>query len=195
MPTYKALGSWDGSSRIKDSHTTGTFPNHDSKYELGEVAALVDQLRSLEGFRSKLFYPGGVKTRPIGMPDSIWRLAEVWEGAEILIEKGIHQRRTDPHILIRINWIDMSKDNNPECNLAYHVELSADLTGLPADNFRWKTVGVSCKPNGSVGVRECWPCQFIQTANPPTPLANANAGPGPGRRNSIRFYLSKSLTE
>lgn len=158
MPTYTLVDSWDGTSTIGNR----VYENHDSKLTGDEVIALVEELANLDGFGTS---DGFSAAKPKGIPAKIWDLAQAMQKpkVEILVEKGIHQRWTKPHIRIKLSRGAAS----------YHVELSAEASGR--GRFNWTTVGVTFVTK-QAHLMQTWPSVYVQS----TP-----GTPGRSRRGSI----------
>jgi hypothetical protein len=146
MPVFTKGGNWDGQSTISGI----VRANHDSKLTWDEVVALIKQLDTLSGFGPG--DDGFSVAKPRGIPTKIWALAEALRKAEtsVIVEKGIHQRDTVPHIRIILATGAAS----------YHVNLSVAPSGTT--KFNWKTVGVTFVTATAHGM-QTWPATFTQT--------------------------------
>ena len=145
MPVFSKGRDWDGQSNISGR----VYANHDSKLTWDEVVALIKELDTLSGFGDG----GGFSVaKPRGIPAKIWDLAVALRKADtgVVVEKGIHQRDTVPHIRIILS----------RGSASYHVNLSVVPSGRTA--FNWKTVGVTFVTASAHGM-QTWPTTYTQT--------------------------------
>lgn len=136
-PTIDFSKFWDKQGTDNKLAAAGkilNFPNHDSKYSKADVTQLV-----------LAFLADLVKAE---IPDEFTNLKilkrEAKTSATIMVEKGIHQRNTDPHVDISI-----PPQGRSPIRPLYHI----DLTENSAAPLHWKAYAVSYKKGG---VEERW---------------------------------------